>query len=167
MVQTLFSTFLVFILSFCTTEAQFALPAGEWDQDGRVPQVFLIGQNETSYEKLMSDYGTMLLAVSENDMKVAYSRWIDLLTQMEAFSEKAEFDLKGLKLWLNVFWNEDGSIQHIVYHPKPNSRNTRTEDINNFFESFIPQYAASITSNYKFSHYGSAAFPTLPQRVKP
>ena len=145
--------------------AQSSMPAYEWDQDGRVPQVFLIGQNESSYEKLMSDYDTMLLTVSDNDMKVAYGRWIDLLTQMEAFSEEQNFDLKGLKLWLNVFWNEDGSIQHIVYHPKPNSRNTRTENITSFFESFMDQYDTKIQSNYKFSHYGSAAFPTFPQRV--
>ena len=145
--------------------AQHSLPAYDWDQDGSVPHVFLIGQNETSYEKLMTDYGTMLLTVSENDMKVAYSRWIDLLTQMEEFSEEQNFDLKGLKLWLNVFWNEDGSIQHIVYHPKPNSRNTRTEDISSFFETFIDTYDPKIKSSYKFSHYGSAAFPTFPQRV--
>jgi len=145
--------------------AQWTIPAALESQDGDVPSVFLIGQNETTYEKLMTDHETMLLTVCENDMNRAYGKWVDVLTQMESYSENQEFDLKGVKLWLNVFWNEDGSIQHVVYHPKPNSKNMKTEDLSNFFTAFIDVYNNDIKSVYKFSHYGSAAFPTFPQRV--
>lgn len=114
----------------------------------------------------MTDHSTMLLEVCENDMNVAYAKWIDLLNQLESHAQNHAFDINGIKLWLNVFWNEDGSIKHLVYHPKPNSKNVKTEDISSFFTSFIDHYEPNLVTQYKFSHYGSASFPTFPQRVR-
>jgi hypothetical protein len=145
-------------------QAQWSLPAESPEQDGATPAVFLIGQNESTYEQLMLDHSTMLLAVCENDMNKAYGKWVDLLASIEDHSKEVDFDLGGIKLWLNVFWNENGSIEHIVYHPKPNCRNVRTEDLSEFFASFVDSYVGSIQGDAKFAHYGSATFPTFMGR---
>ena len=159
---------ILFILCLCSSivSAQASLPIERGDQDGAAPSVFLIGQNERSYEKLLSEYNEMLLTVCENDMNVAYAKWIDLLVNLETYAEEVGFDINGIKIWINVFWNPDGTLEHIVYHPKPNSRNMDTDILSAFFEEFSKTYKMDISHPNKFSHYGSAAFPTFPKRYK-
>ena len=86
-----------------------------------------------------------------------------MLSDMETFADKSEFDIKGIKIWLNVFWNEEGNIDHLVYFPKPNSRNMDFDLLTQFFDNFVDNYKMEKISPKCFSHYGSATFPTFAE----
>lgn len=126
-----------------------------------LPQVFMIGQNELQYEGLVSKCNNPLLTVCQDSMDLAYRKWMGMLSDMEQFAEKSEFDIKGIKIWLNVFWDENGRIDHLVYFPKPNSRNMDFDLLTQFFFNFVDQYQMDKLSSQCYSHYGSATFPTF------
>ncbi|MEE9439322.1 MAG: hypothetical protein V3V14_10010 [Saprospiraceae bacterium] len=122
-------------------------------------KVSLIGDNEEEYELLIQNCSTMLLDISNNSMDKAYGLWTNMLGKMEVEAEKDGLDLKGVKIWINSFWAADGTINKIVYYPKPNSKNMDFDQISIFFEKFATTYTLPITSDNCFSHYGSASFP--------
>jgi len=127
-----------------------------------LPNVFMIGENEDEYEDLVTACNTMLLNVCENDMDMAYRKWLGLLSDMEKFAEAQEIDIRGVKIWINVFWDKDGAIKHLVYYPKPNSKNMDFDKLSVFFETFASEHKIDTTHSGKcFSHYGSATFPTF------
>jgi len=131
-----------------------------------LPEVFIMGEHEEQFNSLMHEHEALLLSECDNDMPIAFEKWLSMLKEMEAYSEIVEYDLKGIKMWLNIFWDKDGSINHIVYHLKPNSRNIDLEELTGFFASFMSNYRFPLITDEKFSHYGSAAFPTIARRVK-
>lgn len=130
-----------------------------------LPKVFLLGEYETKYEKLKNTHKEQLLSICSNDMKGAFKKWISMLQEMEAYGEQVEYDLKGVKFWLHVFWNEDGSISNIAYHLRPNSRHLDTNELTIFLTNFINYYRLPLTTQTKYSHYSSAYFPLAFQRV--
>lgn len=134
----------------------------------RLPKVFVLGEHEKAYEKLFDAHSTVLLEVCNDNMDTAFDNWLGMLKEMETYANTIDYDLKGIKVWLNIFWNEDGSIKHIAYHLKVNSRNIRnTEELTAFFSSFMNHYNFPISSDRKFSHYGSASFPVFAKKLKP
>ncbi len=126
-----------------------------------LPSVFMIGENEIEYEELVGNCNKLLLTVCNDSMDLAYRKWMGLLSDMEKYAEANDFDIKGIKIWLNVFWNTDGTIKHLVYYPKPNSRNMDFSKLSVFMDSFTEKYKMDFTYQKCFSHYGSAAFPTF------
>lgn len=122
-------------------------------------QVYLIGEKETNYEELVAECNTMLLSVTNQSMDLAFQSWTEMLTSMESLASDQGFDLKGVKLWINLFWNEDGSINKLYYYPKPNSKNMDFDQLSSFLEIFSSEYVFPIESESCFSHYGSASFP--------
>ncbi len=126
-----------------------------------LPSVFMIGQNEVEYEDLVADCNDLLLSVCDDSMDEAYRKWLSLLSEMEKYAEKREFDIKGIKIWLNVFWKPDGTIKHLVFYPKPNSRNMNFDQLTEFFNEFQSEYKMDFSYQKCFSHYGSAAFPSF------
>lgn len=130
-----------------------------------IPRVFLIGEYENQYENLYNEYNNLLIAACNNDINTAYEKWLDMLIAMENYSESIKFDIKGVKIWLNVFWNSDGSIKYLAYYLKPESKNMKTADMNAFFNGFIRQYKLPIKTNLKFTHYGFAAFPVYARKL--
>ena len=133
-----------------------------------LPKVFRLGQHDKAYEKLFDQHSKSLLEICNDDMDVAFDKWLSMLKEMEAYATSIDYDLKGIKVWLNVFWNEDGSIRHIAYHLKVNSKNIRyQEELTAFFSSFMNHYKFPLVSGNGFSHYGSASFPTFARRIKP
>lgn len=131
-----------------------------------LPKVFIMGEYEDQFNSLMHEHEALLLSECDNDMAIAFEKWVSMLKEMEAYSEIVAYDLKGIKMWLNIFWDKDGAISHIVYHLKPNSRNIDLEELTGFFVSFTNNYKFPLVTDEKYSHYGSAAFPTFARRVK-
>ncbi len=131
-----------------------------------LPKVFIIGEHESKFEILADQYKAMLLTVCEDDIDVAYDRWLGMLKEMEHYATFINYDLKGIKMWLNVFYEPNGKVKHIAYYLKPNSKNVDTEELTAFFSSFINHYTFPLVSELRYSHYGSATFPTMPRRVK-
>ena len=130
-----------------------------------LPIAFTLGQYDgRPFERLKADYETQLLSVCKNDMETAYYLWVHVLKHMETQSVKAGFNLDGVKLWLYVFWNKDGTISNIAFHPKPNSKNVKNEDIANFLIAFCKTYKFPLTAEVNFSHYSTASFPVMVEK---
>lgn len=129
-------------------------------------KAFILGENEEQYDQLRTEHARTLLTVFDNNQEEALQSWFQLLQKMEGYSQKINFDVDGLKLYLNVFWNADGSIAYIGALPKPDSKNVKKEDLVAFLSSFIRQYTPDgPTSDRKFSHYTSVAFPTFAKKI--
>ncbi len=126
-----------------------------------LPSVFMIGEHEFEYEQLVKNCNELLLDVCQDSMQVAYKHWLLMLHDMENYAETNNFDIKGIKIWVNIFWDESGTIDQLVYYPKPNSRNADFTELTSFFEKFVAQYRFPIENPQCFSHYGSATFPTF------
>ena len=146
---------------FVLTAAQ-ATPRIKTDS---LPTVFALGQyDDQPFEKLKADYETQLLTVCRNDMEMAYYLWVHVLKHIETQSIKTGFDLNGVKLWLYIFWNKDGSIKNIAFFPKPNSKNFKNEDMSAFLTNFCKTYKFPMTHEVNFSHYSTANFPVLVEK---
>ena len=156
-------------LFFCSNAASAVLNNDPSDSNPIIddmPRVFLLGEYETAFEKLTADHSTMLLEACGDDIDVAFEKWFGMIKEMEAHSEAVNYDLKGVKVWLNIFWDEDGSVKHLAYYLKPNSKNVDLEKLNLFFQDFLNNYTFPFQHDKKFSHYGSATFPTVPRRIQ-
>jgi hypothetical protein len=143
---------------------QFSLSLAAQTPGDGLPRVFMIGEYEKPYEKMMTDYDKLLLNNYGDDMDKAYQAWTSVIISMEDYSKDLAFNLNGLKLWMNVFFNVDGSIQHLVYYPKPNSRNMEYAQLTQFFLDFCKSYHLKDPVQHKCSHFGSASFPTFAKR---
>jgi hypothetical protein len=156
----------IFLSLFCIIQVNAMDGQLLFNDSTTLPKVFILGQHEKAYEKLYEQSSTVLLEVCHDDMNEAFDKWLGMLEEMEAYSNEIGFDIKGVKVWLNIFWDKDGSIEHIAYHLKVNSRNIDQMELSAFFSSFMNHYTFPVVSDRKYSHYGSASFPTFSRRVK-
>ena len=134
-----------------------------------VPAVGMIGEYEASFAALAEENPDILLGVCGNDMDIAYEKWTEMLIAMEDYAESIAFDINGLKTYFYIFWNNDGTVRHLAFYPKANSRNIPVEELRAFFKAFVKEYQMPVITAEGFSHYGSATFPTLARpeyRVK-
>lgn len=130
-----------------------------FSQTASLDNVRIIGDVDDNYESMISDCNTLLLSVTDNSMQLAFDSWSDMLQEMETTAAAEGLDLKGAKLWINMFWNADGSIRQIYYYPKPTSKNMDFEALSQFMSDFASSYVFSLDHEECFSHYGSATFP--------
>lgn len=133
-------------------------------QSADLPQVFMLGEHEDAYEKVKQQYSRTLLEVSDYDTQAAFGNWMQMMQAMEEHAEKLKFDLKGVKLWLHAFWGADGSLQHIGYLLRPDSRNVESLQVAAFLKTFMKKYEFPLTSSREFSHYTGANFPIYSER---
>ncbi len=131
------------------------------------PKVFLIGEHEELYNSFIGLYPASLLEISNDSMELAYVNWMYLLKDMEDHAQAINFDLNGLKIWINVFWNKDGNIDYITYYPRPNSRNMDFGKVTAFFVDFIRKYKPRLKGDRNFVHYGSGRFPSFSEMYIP
>ncbi|NRB62155.1 MAG: hypothetical protein HRU40_03840 [Saprospiraceae bacterium] len=135
-------------------------------QAQNVKKAFILGENEEAYEKLSREHARTLLAVSNNDPEEALGNWFETMRGIERYANSIDFDIKGLKALLHIFWNEDGTIGHIGYFILPDSRNYPPEDLSALLASFVRQHTSELTSDRKFSHYTNVSFPTFVESSK-
>jgi hypothetical protein len=135
-------------------------------QAQEAPTVFVMGDQEATYEKLNQTYKQTLLEACDNDMKLAFEKWLHMMQEMESYADEINFDLDGIKVLMHVFWNTDGQIDHIGYFLRPNSRNVDTAELSAFLSSFSRQYTFPVSSDRKFMHYTKASFPTFSERAQ-
>jgi len=124
--------------------------------------VFEIGQDETNYQKLSEAYPNTLLNWKQDDYTQSALLWFDFLKSMEIYAESISFNINGLKLWLHVFWDEKGGIQHLGYFIHPESRQIEKVELEAFLSSFSRQAKKpDFRSGLKLSHYTAVSFPTF------
>lgn len=125
-----------------------------------LPVIFQLGEFEPQMDDESRIHKTQLLTACEYDIELAYGKWISMIKEIEAYSTRIDFDINGVKVWLNVFYEKNGQIGHIGYYLKPNSKNVDRKEFAAFLKSFVNNYSFPHTFNLPFSHYGSAGFPT-------
>lgn len=147
---------------------QCALFTGLAAQSDGISRVFMMGEKEGEYENLKKQYQQSLLQACDNRIEKASGKWLQLLKAMEDYSKTIDFDLKGLKLWLHVFWAADGSIEHIGFFLRPDSRNLDLKELKAFFTSFLNQggHQTEVETVGKFAKYARASFPVYSQRME-
>ena len=131
-----------------------------------LPDVFLIGEYDAQFEPLEQEHDMLLLTACNDNMDQAFQKWMGMIYDIEQYSKQIDFDVNGVKMWLYVFWNNDGTINHIAYHLKPNSRNVSDSSMTEFLDRFIADYAFPLQASAPYSHYGSASFPTLFEHIQ-
>ena len=131
-----------------------------------MPTVFLLGEYDHLYEEMMVDQTTLLVACND-DMNLAYGKLMGMMKEMEAYANLVNFDLKGINAWIHFFWVPDGTIDHIGFYLKPNSRNVSTDLMKNFLDGFAKQYKLPLKYSRKFSHYSSFSFPIVRHGSNP
>lgn len=154
-------TLLLGALSISVLNAQTTISS-----QAQLPKAFQLGGNEKAYEALTQEYPQTLLAACNNDMKIAFDHWLGMMKELEVYAERINFDIKGVKVRLHVFWDTDGGIEHIGFVFRPNSRNARPEEFSAFLSSFIRQYTFPVQSQQKYSHYTIASFPTFSEKTE-
>jgi hypothetical protein len=130
------------------------------------PVVFMLGQDDRAFDALKVEHDLQLLAVCRNDMELTYYLWIQMMSKMESYATRTGFDLNGIKLWMYAFYNKDGSIRHLAYHAKPQSRNFKPEDMTQFLTAFVKTYKLQIAADRPFQHYNVGFFPVLVEKGK-
>jgi len=132
-------------------------------QEFELPGILLMGDHAEEFS-LVKSRSISLLEVCGANLEIAYSKWMHMVEEMDLEAAKQNFDLKGVKIWLNVIWNQDGSIQHLAFFLKPGSRQIDISGLNDFLAYFKGTYRMPIQSAGDFTHYGSAAFPASSGR---
>lgn len=127
------------------------------------PAIFILGENESEYLELNTAYSQSLLEACNNDIQKAFDLWLGMMSEMDAYAEKIDYDIRGVKVMFHVFWNEDGTIAKLGYLLRPDSKLLPKEELNAFFSSFIKRYKFPLTSNKKYMHYTGATFPTYSE----
>lgn len=125
-----------------------------------LPLVFRVGEHGSEYEELVANCELPLLELASNSMDSAYVYWLEILEEFEVHADTSGFDVKGVKIWINFFWNEDGSIKHIVFFPKRSSKNINFDKFQTCLKVFAIKSKIKLVSRECFSHFGSASFPT-------
>lgn len=123
-----------------------------------LPTVFMIGQFSDPFEKLNSS-ARSLLEISQNDVYLAYDKWLDMLSELSSTADHLSFNLKGAKFWCSVYWNADGTIKHFAYYPKSGSINIDHDAFKKLLITFIANYKMPIATDAPYYNYGSVVFP--------
>jgi hypothetical protein len=129
-----------------------------------IPSVFLIGEYEDQYLALSKSHPALFMSVYNNDIDKAFRGYSNFLMDVEDYAAELGFDIRGVKLWLNIYFNADGTIEHLAFYPKPNSKNVPVEQLNAFFKNFVEQYRFPVKAEKAYQHSASAGFPTFFHR---
>lgn len=135
-------------------------------QQSQLAKVFVLGQAEERYEQLTSTYTQTLLGACQNNIQVAFDQWLVMMRAIDEHAGRVNFNLKGVKVWLHVFWAENGTIDHLGFLLRPDSRYVEEAELRAFFADFVSNYQFSIKSDRKYSHYTGATFPTLSEKAE-
>jgi hypothetical protein len=122
-----------------------------------------MGSNEQAEDALSLRYKNSLLEVCNYDFDIAFEKYQSLLVAMESYSDQIGFDLKGVKMWCNFYFEKDGTIKHITFHLKPQSRNIKTDELTAFLSSFMNKYKFPVITAARFYHTGVINFPVNPK----
>lgn len=136
-------------------------------EDGaKRPKVFQIWEEQEIFNQLSLEYGTSLLEAHNDDLYNAYGKWFNVMHDIEDYATKIDYNIYGVKSWIKIFWATDGTMQHIGFFIRPESRNIDVESFTAFLTSFVNQAKYEHKYKKKYSHYGAASFPTFPRRTQ-
>ncbi|BDS14680.1 hypothetical protein [Aureispira anguillae] len=133
-------------------------------QTNTYPKVLNVSKSSTVLEELSADYKSSLFLASDSDVVKTMQNWKRFLVTMEKYAEEIDFNIKGVKVWIKVFWAENGTIDHLTYILSDTSINIDLRDLEAFFRSFIKNYKLPISYRNKFSYDARIMFPLYLMR---
>jgi len=148
------------LLSFIILFSFISVTTAQSGSLDTLPRVFTVGEFSRQYEDLVSECELPLLQISAMSMDKASKHWLKVMRELELHADSLEFDIRGVRLWINIFWNADGSIKHMVYFPKRNSKNVDFKRLALVLDSFCESAQIKLRAPSCYSHSGSASFPT-------
>ena len=122
-------------------------------------RVFVLGEDEKVKDKLSELYTQPMLAACNNDLTETFQTWLSFTEAVEEYAEKIQYDIKGVRVWLHVFCEGDGTIKNIGYLLRPESKNVNTDEFRAFLSSFMSRYQMPVVSDQGYNHYSKASFP--------
>ncbi len=134
---------------------------GLWGQKPPTQRTFEFSARSDWFEFLNKAYNTSLLDACGGDIEASFQRWGGMLQAMELYSQEIGYDIRGLKMWLKVFFRADGTPDYIAYSLKPESIVFDEAELNAFFNGFMKRYQMELSAPTAFAHYGGASFPTF------
>lgn len=114
-------------------------------------------------EELSGVYKSSLFSASNADFAQTVHNWRLFLLSMQEYAESIDYDIKGVKVWLKIYWAKDGSIDHIAYILSDRSININPVEWEAFLRSFMRNYKLPVTHTQRFAYDGQTLFP-LPYR---
>lgn len=145
------------LLTFCFGQQLLA-------QSNNLPKVINVANNSKILEDLSSTYKSSLFSASDADFIKTTQNWQKVLVGIEKYAEEIDFDLKGVKIWIKVFFAKDGNIEHITYILAEDSINMDTIELEAFFRSFMKNYKLPESHDQKFSYDARVLFPLYLMR---
>ena len=149
------------LLAVVSVNVALAAGPGPQPKPKALPTVFVLGEHESTYDELVQSYPQSLLEACACGNEAAFAKWVGMLNELDVYARKQSVDIRGVKLWMHVFYNGDGSIKHIAYHLRPNSRQIEADVIAPVLEGFARQYRFPVTGETGFAHYSTGAFPVF------
>lgn len=86
------------------------------------------------------------------------------MMDLEDYADAKGLDIRGAKLWLKVYFNENGKLEHLAFYPKPNSKNIPSEQLIALFKNFVRDYHAPVIWEKGYQHSTNVSFPTYYSR---
>lgn len=124
-----------------------------------LPKVIDVSQSDQQLEVLSGQYKSSLLTAADTNLTTMMNTWKHCLTAIEFYADKIKFDIKGVKMWMKIFWAKDGKIDHIAYYLQDNSINISKTDFEAFLASFSRNYQLPLTHKHRFSYSSRLQFP--------
>ena len=148
---------ITFLLTFCLGNYLFA-------QNSNFAKVVDVSQRSEILEDLSATYKSSLFSASGADFIKTTKNWQHILIGLEKYAEEIDFNLKGVKIWIKVFFAKDGNIDHITYILAETSINMDTTELEAFLRSFIRNYKLPESHEQKFSYDARVQFPLYLMR---
>lgn len=145
--------FLGILLPLTAVQAQ-QVPANK-----ALPKVINVSQNSAVLEELSNQYQSSLFSASDTNFVATVKNWRGFLLSMEQYSEAIDFDIKGVKVWLKVFWAKDGNIDYIAYALSGRSINIDVVEWEAFLRSFMLNNKMALQHTRGFTYDGRIMFP--------
>ncbi len=154
-------SFFIGLLAACCVQVAFAAGPGPQPKPKALPTVFVLGDHEAVYDELVQSMPQSLLDACACSKEDAFAKWVGMLNEFDVYARKQSVDIRGVKMWMHVFYNGDGSVKHIAYHLRPNSRQIEATVLSPLLEGFARQYRFPVTGDLGFQHYSTGSFPVF------
>lgn len=132
----------------------------------QLPTVVNLTAQDSLVEVLNQQYPASLLVASDTSLSKMRATWEDMLIQLEQLSKQEKVDLRGVRLWLKVYWGTDGRIEHLAYQLQPRSLNISHVELQALLRYFVQQYRPALRYKADFAHQTAVSFPTFLQPKK-
>ena len=164
-----YTLIIVFISLFCHLNLQAAAQLNLEKDSTNLPLVFVMDEdNEQLIENLYDVYDMSLLTICGNNLELTGSKVVDLISEIESFANKMNFNINGVKFYYNVYFEKNGTIKHFAFMLRPESKNIDLKSLISFLNTFVPNYKMPLPpkNKNKFSILGmSAYFPFYKGKV--